>query len=177
MPPVVSVFSTLLYFANLDCQVVIRTTIRYNYHMANPLNIYFSFSITGGREFQPIMKAMAEVMLAEGCIVPTAMNTRGDIDPIEWNRDPIEIYQRDIQWIDECDIVIAEVSTPSHGVGYEIAYALATGKPVYCFHRSDVRISKMISGNPHEKLAIYDYDNGEELRTNVHHLIVYCRQD
>ena len=145
--------------------------------MSKPLNIYFSFSITGGREFQPIMQTMAEVMLAEGCIVPTAMNTQDAIDPTESNRTPEEIYQRDIHWIDECDIVIAEISTPSHGVGYEIAYALANHKPVYCFHKSDVRISKMIGGNPHKLLNIEDYDNGEQLRTKVHHLIVYCRQD
>ena len=153
------------------------TNLRYNSKMQKPVNIYFSFSITGGREFQPILQAMADVMLAEGCIVPTAMNTRDEIDPVEWNRPPLEIYQRDIQWIDECDTVIAEISTPSHGVGFEIAYALTVCKPVYCFHRSDVRISKMISGNPHVNLKVEDYDNREQLCTKVHHLIVYCRQE
>ncbi|MDR3682970.1 MAG: hypothetical protein P4L11_04495, partial [Geothrix sp.] len=42
--------------------------------------------------------------------------------------------------------VIAEVSTPSHGVGFEIAYALERGRPVLCLAREGVRVSKMLTG-------------------------------
>ena len=41
-----------------------------------------------------------------------------------------EIYRRDIQWISECDMVIAEVTNPSLGVGYEMAYAESINKTV-----------------------------------------------
>ena len=61
---------------------------------------------------------------------------------------PEEVYVRDTSWIEACDALIAEVSTPSHGVGYEIGYALSKGKPVLCCYRQGGRVSKMISGNP-----------------------------
>jgi nucleoside 2-deoxyribosyltransferase len=49
--------------------------------------------------------------------------------------DPVTVYQRDIAWVEACDVMIAEVSTPSHGVGYEIAYAIGLGRPVLCLYR------------------------------------------
>ena len=141
------------------------------------MNIYFSFSITGGREFQPVLQAMAQQMLAAGCDVPTAMNTCENIDPAERQRSAQEIYRRDIAWIDACDMVVAEVSTPSHGVGYEIAYALMQNKPVHCFYRSDVVISKMISGNDDDKLHVAGYTDLDDLRHALQGLIVNCRPD
>ncbi|MBI9049432.1 MAG: nucleoside 2-deoxyribosyltransferase [Anaerolineaceae bacterium] len=105
------------------------------------------------------------------------MNTKSDINLVEKACTAQEIFQRDTRWINECHMIIAEVSTPSHGVGFEIDYGLSIGKPVYCFHCSDKVISKMFIGNPTEYLNITHYDNGEELCTKVHHLIVYCRQD
>ena len=43
-------------------------------------------------------------------------------------------------YIKACDALIAEISTPSHGVGYEIGYALNLDKPVLCLHRRGVSI-------------------------------------
>jgi 2'-deoxynucleoside 5'-phosphate N-hydrolase len=40
------------------------------------------------------------------------------------------------------------VSTPSHGVGFEVAYAIGLGKPVLCLAREGVPVSKMIAGCP-----------------------------
>jgi nucleoside 2-deoxyribosyltransferase len=73
--------------------------------------------------------------------------------------DPQEIYRRDIRWIEECDALIAEVSTPSHGVGYEIAYALGLGKPVLCCYKRGVPVSKMIVGNQSKGLLISEYES------------------
>jgi hypothetical protein len=58
--------------------------------------------------------------------------------------------------------MIAEVSTPSHGVGYEIALALQLGKPVCCFFQSGRRVSKMILGNPDSNLIVKAYQNVDE---------------
>jgi nucleoside 2-deoxyribosyltransferase len=71
--------------------------------------------------------------------------------------EPAEIYARDTAWIEACDAVIAEVSTPSHGVGYEIAYALGLGKPVLCCFRRGARVSKMITGNDSPGLELLEY--------------------
>ena len=54
-------------------------------------------------------------------------------------RGPQAVFERDTAWLRACDAVVAEVSTPSHGVGFEIAYALERGKPVLCCHRAGAR--------------------------------------
>ena len=71
---------------------------------------------------------------------------------------PTEVYARDVAWIRECDALIAEISVPSHGVGYEIGFALGIGKPVLALHQQGRRVSKMITGNPHELLHVRSYN-------------------
>ena len=64
---------------------------------------------------------------------------------------PSEIFTRDLAWLDESDLVVAEVSTPSLGVGYEIAYARhARSIPVIALYRRGrtQRCSAMIAGDP-----------------------------
>ncbi|MEX2144004.1 MAG: hypothetical protein WD740_05360, partial [Anaerolineales bacterium] len=53
--------------------------------------------------------------------------------------------------------VVAEDTTPSHGVGYEISYALDREKPVLCLYRRGARVSKMLTGNTMPGLQIVDY--------------------
>ena len=65
--------------------------------------------------------------------------------------------ERDMAWLMESDVVVAEVSMPSHGVGYEIASAEAAGKPVLCLYRPqpDRRLSAMLGGNSALRCATY----------------------
>jgi hypothetical protein len=53
------------------------------------------------------------------------------------------------------------VSTPSHGVGYEIALALSLGKPVLCCYQAGRPVSKMITGNDSPTLLVASYDTPE----------------
>lgn len=67
------------------------------------------------------------------------------------------IFQRDIHWIQNTDVVVAEVSTPSIGVGYEIATAERLGKPILCLYRENDgrKLSAMINGNATLHIARY----------------------
>ena len=58
------------------------------------------------------------------------------------------VHDRDLNWLMESDVVIAEVSTPSIGVGYEIGRAVESNKAVLCLYRTQVgkKLSAMISG-------------------------------
>jgi nucleoside 2-deoxyribosyltransferase len=71
--------------------------------------------------------------------------------------DPRAVYDRDVAWIRACDALIAEVSVPSHGVGYEIGFALEAGKQVLCLAQAGMSVSKMITGNPHPTLQAKYY--------------------
>jgi len=112
------------------------------------MNIYFSCSITGGRQDQEAYSTIVSYLIDGGHIVPTAHLSSPDVLDLEKVASAEEIYARDVQWVRECDALIAEVSTPSHGVGYEIALANFYNKPVLCCYRKDRKVSKMILGNP-----------------------------
>jgi len=126
------------------------------------MNIYFACSITGGREFESVYQALTQAMLADGHEVPTAHLADSTVLELETRVSPREVYDRDVRWIAAADALIAEVSVPSHGVGYEIGYALGAGKPVLCLAQQGRKVSKMISGNPHRGLKTQTYRDASE---------------
>ncbi len=123
------------------------------------MKIYFACSITGGREYEEKYQIITKFLLDEGHEVPTAHLAESNILDIDRIVIPSDIYARDINWILSSDILLAEVSVPSHGVGYEIGYALNAGKPVVCLHHRSRAVSKMITGNPHPLLTINAYED------------------
>jgi nucleoside 2-deoxyribosyltransferase len=127
------------------------------------MDVYFGCSITGGRNEESTYQLMVKTLLEDGHQVPTAHLSRSDVMDLENVVNPVEVYTRDIHWIDNCQAMIAEVSTPSHGVGYEIAFALSIRKPVLCLHRSGIHVSKMITGNKNPNLQVMEYLSPDEL--------------
>ena len=125
------------------------------------MNVYFACSITGGREFESVYQSIVSALIRDGHEVPTAHLAEPGVVTLEAVIDPHEVYSRDITWVRESDVLIAETSVPSHGVGYEIGFALSLGKPVLALHQNGYKISKMISGNPNSKLLVRAYQNPE----------------
>lgn len=121
------------------------------------MNIYFACSITGGRDFESVYQAIVCALMEEGHEVPTAHLAESNVTSVEAAIHPNEVYERDVAWIRACDVLIAEVSVPSHGVGYEIGFALGIGKPVLALYQEGHKISKMISGNPDSSLTVKSY--------------------
>ena len=74
------------------------------------MNIYFSCSLTGGRDDEEVYGVIVDHLLAAGHEVPTAHLARPEVMLEERIVDPFEVYDRDIAWIDGCDVLIAEVS-------------------------------------------------------------------
>lgn len=126
------------------------------------MKIYFSCSITGGRDDQREYKTLVDALLDDGHSVPTAHLSNSDILALEMVVDPQEIYLRDTGWVKACDALVAEVTTPSHGVGYEIALAESLGKPIFCCYKNGNRVSKMILGNPSPLYQFCEYANAED---------------
>ncbi len=126
------------------------------------MNIYFACSITGGRELEGFYARFVAALEAQGHIIPTSHLARSEAMEGERALTPRDVYERDVKWVRECDVLIAEVSVPSHGVGYEIGYALASGKPVLCIYQDGRRVSKMITGNPDPALHVISYSTFED---------------
>lgn len=141
------------------------------------MNIYFACSITGGRQFEPIYQTITKSLLDAGHVVPTAHLAGENVIDLEQVVEAREVYTRDVNWIKECDALVAEVSTPSHGVGYEIAYALGIGKPVLCCHLSGLKVSKMITGNTDKNLSLVAYHDEDQAARAVKEFLNTLQSD
>ena len=126
------------------------------------MKIYFACSITGGRDDEDIYTKMVDAMLAAGHVVPTAMNANSATLHMETDHSPETVYARDIAWLESSDVLVAELSTPSHGVGYEIAYALDRNMPVLGIYQQDITVSKMLTGNHQAGFVIQSYKDSAE---------------
>ena len=74
----------------------------------------------------------------------------------------IAIYEEDTAWLRSADLVIAECTTPSLGVGYELAYAEGLGKLVHIFYnRNRTTLSAMLAGNRY--FDIHPYSSEDEI--------------
>lgn len=126
------------------------------------MKIYFSCSITGGRQDEGIYAALVARMIDKGHDVPTAHLSSPDAMDSEARMGACETYERDVAWVRSCDVIVAEVSTPSHGVGYEIALGCELGKPVLCLYQEGKRVSKMLTGNTHAGFQHASYRDEKE---------------
>jgi len=139
------------------------------------VNICFACSITGGRQFEPVYQAITRALLADGHQVPTAYLADAGVKTLEAVVSLHEVYERDVTWIRACDALVAEVSTPSHGVGYEIAFALGLEKPVLCVYQEGQAVSKMITGNSHPSLQVQTYRQADEAVTLIREFMSQVR--
>ncbi len=124
-----------------------------------PTTIYFSGSISGGRHDLETYRVLVDALSADGHRVLAGAVTSDHIGDHGETLTPHEICERDLAWIDESDVLVAEVSMPSLGVGYEIAYARWTRNiPVICLYRAAYtkHCSAMIGGDPAIELITYE---------------------
>lgn len=134
------------------------------------MKIYFAGSIRGGREDAALYARMIAYIKRNHSVLtehignlalsakegsrPKSLAEGADVDRA--------IYEEDSAWLREADMVIAECTTPSLGVGYEMAYAERFGKPVHIFFdRSRTRLSAMLTGN--EYFHIHPYSSEQEI--------------
>ena len=77
-----------------------------------------------------------------------------------------QVYKRDLKWINGSKIMIAEISAPSLGVGFEIAYAVYNKKmPVLALVNNTVKnVSAMIRGCDSNLLTVAKFSNPEDLK-------------
>ena len=84
------------------------------------MKIYFAGAIRGGREDAQLYENLIAYLNEKGQVLTehigrTDLNREGETS----SKDE-EIYNRDIKWLQSTDMVVAEVTTPSLGVGYEL---------------------------------------------------------
>lgn len=121
--------------------------------------VYFACSVRGGGDTSNYL-GIVETLKQNGAEVISEVFVN---DAIMYGGSPLpadQIYARDIQMIQDADVVVAEVTNPSLGVGYELAYAEKLEKPILCLFNkdSDKRLSAMVTGNSYNRIAYYTND-------------------
>ena len=126
------------------------------------IRIYFAGSIRGGRGLAERYMKLIHLLRSYGQVYTEHVGDDSKIAGDEGFLSNEEIHDRDMGWLRDSDLVVAEVSVPSLGVGYEIAMATELGKPVLCLYHKDAshRLSAMISGS--SKLTVELYDSVSE---------------
>ncbi len=124
------------------------------------IKVYFTASTTQSdftKNYQHILKAlekMPEVEVISGKQVANSAILKKDK-----TLSSEKIFQREKSLLDKADIVIAEVTQPSTGMGGEIVYALIHNKPVFSliYEENEDELTPMLEGNPSDYLFIEHY--------------------
>lgn len=113
------------------------------------MKIYFAGSISGGRADVGFYKEIINHLKKHGKVLTEfigddSLSANGEADISDK-----QIHDRDMEWLMEADVLVAEVSTPSLGVGYEIGRSVENGKKILCLFKQDEkkRLSAMIAGS------------------------------
>ena len=131
------------------------------------MKIYFAGAIRGGREDADLYFKIIHYLEKFGIVLTEHVGNIELSEKGEVSRTDNDIYQRDLNWLQSADAVVAEVSTPSLGVGYELGIAEKLKISVLCLYRpiKGKRLSAMISGN--EKFQCQAYQGFDEAKTHI----------
>jgi hypothetical protein len=126
------------------------------------MKIYFAGSIRGGRQDASLYYEIVRQLQRHGEVL-TEHVAEAELGVLGQNIGDEKIHDRDLGWLKDSDYLVAEVTTPSLGVGYEIAKATEWGKPVLCLYRPEngSSLSAMVSGC--SAVTVREYQTPAEL--------------
>ena len=136
------------------------------------MKIYFAGSIRGGRDDAKLYSEIIDFLKNYGEVLTEHVGSDELMSKGETRMSDEEIHNRDMAWLLESDLMVAEVTNPSLGVGYEIGRAIEANKNIICLYRksSRNRLSAMIAGS--EDVNIIDYDSLENLKTQLENTLL-----
>ncbi len=121
------------------------------------MKLYFAGSIPGGRADAALYARLIAHLKERHRVLTEHVGAPSAFPTVEAGMTDGDIWRQDMAWLRESDAVVAECSTPSLGVGYELAMAQTLGKPVCIFY--DVArgpLSAMLTGDPYYRICPYD---------------------
>ena len=128
------------------------------------MKIYFAGSIRGGRDDLDYYIKIINYLNNYGIVLTEHIGDATLTSFGEKNITDKYIHDRDMDWLINSDIMVAEVTNPSIGVGYEIGRAIENGKKVICLYRKKEgkRLSAMIAGS--NELILESYSDIESVK-------------
>ncbi|MEO7157458.1 MAG: nucleoside 2-deoxyribosyltransferase [Vicinamibacterales bacterium] len=137
------------------------------------LKIYLACTVRGDRGAVAGLKSLVTALERSGHTILTRHLLDDDVEGAEAALTERAVYDRDIAWLEGCDVLIADASGSSFGVGFEVGYVLGrsdrTDQRVLLIYRADrrERISRLIVGNGHPRCEVLEYANPDELAVRV----------
>lgn len=124
--------------------------------------IYFAGSIRGGREDAALYQLIIEHIRKNHTVLTEHIGNPALLTTERGREGDEQIYLQDTEWLRQSDIVIAECTSPSLGVGYELAYAERYRKPAFILYdKTRTQLSAMLTGNNY--YHIFPYQHPEEV--------------
>jgi nucleoside 2-deoxyribosyltransferase len=127
------------------------------------MKIFFAGSIRGGRQLIPMYYHIIRFLKDHKYTILSEHVASEALEMVEEKMSEQEIYEKDATWIEESDIVIAEITVPSIGVGYEICHAVRHRKPVLCVYQEGAKASAMVLGNTTGYITAKSYSDKKQL--------------
>jgi hypothetical protein len=110
------------------------------------MRVYLAAAITNESRSIPTLKALLGHLERCGHDVPTRHIVEEDARARDAHLTDAQLADRDLAWLAASAALVAEVSTPSHGVGVEVTAALQRGLPVLLLYRHGTRVSRLLLG-------------------------------
>lgn len=124
--------------------------------------IYFAGSIRGGRVDADLYRRIIQFVQQTDTVLTEHVGSSNLILNEQGRERDARIYDQDTAWLRQSDLLIAECTCPSLGVGYELAYAEHRGIPCHIFYdKTKAQLSAMLTGNPY--FHIHPYENEEQI--------------
>ena len=130
------------------------------------MKIYFGFTVAGDRSGIDVARTLVHLLEKKGHEVLTRHLVSDDAWEADRLISPQDVFRRDMAWLEQCELFVAEVSGSSFGLGFETGYLLgATNKKVILLYRRELenKISLLITGNTHTNCTLFPYTTVEEV--------------
>jgi 2'-deoxynucleoside 5'-phosphate N-hydrolase len=133
------------------------------------MRIYLACTVRGDRGGVDAARVIAAHLLRLGHDVLTTHLLADEVDAAESALTEAHVFRRDIEWLSSCDLIVAEASGSSYGVGFEVGYVLGraphSGQRVLLVYDRARRsaISRLITGNCDGACATFGYGSLDEL--------------
>ena len=137
------------------------------------MTIYLACTVRGDRAAVAALRELVSALEERGDTILTRHLLEDNVDEAEAALSEREVYERDIRWLESADLLIADATGSSFGVGFEVGWVLAksdrTNQRVLLLYRADRkdRISRLIGGNHHARCTVLPYTDPADLVRRV----------
>ncbi len=134
------------------------------------MRVYLACTVRGNRSGVAAARVAAATLLALGHEVLTSHLLDDGVEQAESALTERQVYERDRNWLESCDAIVAEASGSTYGVGFEVGYvtgrAHASGQRIFVLYDAACRhaVSRLISGYADPRGATCAYESPDEVR-------------